>query len=129
MREVAPPPTASVRSARDEGNRVGLDVLADADTEGERVDFGGGRGAARHDLALARVFEAQIRSLHQQAADNFLEIEFIAIDRFRMEAHHAPVLLLAQELQHFRRIVRRDQDFREKLVNRAGKFHIPRRGW
>src|SRR3984893_425202 len=42
---------------RDESDRVRLDVLSDADTEGECAHFGVRGSALRHDLALARVLD------------------------------------------------------------------------
>ena len=50
-REVWPPPSASVRSARGEDDRVRLDVLHDAPGEVERAQLVGGRRALRHDAA------------------------------------------------------------------------------
>jgi len=46
IREVAPPPTANVRIVGDECDRVGLDMLADLDSERERAHLGVG-GARR----------------------------------------------------------------------------------
>ncbi len=55
-----------------------------------------------HDLALARIFDREVGRLHQQAAEHLLEIEFVAIDRLGMKAHHAAILFLAQKFQNSR---------------------------
>src|SRR5712692_953689 len=111
---------------RDESDRVRLDVLGDADTEGECSHLGVGGNALRHDLTLARILDTQIGGLHEEPTYDFLEIEFTAPHGLRMEPHHTPIPLLAQELEHTRTEVDTDKHLSEKLVDGARKFHIPR---
>src|SRR6266849_3179422 len=110
----------------DEGDRVRLDVLGDADTEGERAHLGVGGSAFRHDLTLARILDTQIGGLDQESAHNLLEVEFGAPYGLRMEPHQTPIPLLAQELEHTRTEIGPDKHLGEKLVDGARKFHVPR---
>jgi len=75
MREVAPPPTANVRSSVTNANRIRLDVLADLDAELHRAQFCFGRRAFGDDLGFARIFNREIGGLHQQSAKHALEVE------------------------------------------------------
>src|SRR6266849_495242 len=109
-----------------ESDRVRLDVLGDADTEGECSHLGVGGNAFRHDLTLTRILDTQIGGLHQESAHDLFEVEFGAPHGLRMEPHHTPIPLLAQELEHTRTEVDTDKHLGEKFVDSARKVHFPR---
>jgi hypothetical protein len=50
------------------------------------AQLGVARCASGDNLAGARIFDTQVRRLHQKATDDFLDIEFVALDGLGMEA-------------------------------------------
>ena len=48
------------------------------------------------------------------------------MDRLGMKAHHAAILLLAQEFEHAGLIVGSDQHLGEEFVDRARELQVPR---
>ena len=92
----------------DERDRVGLDMLADFDSECERAHLGVGGRPTRHDFACARIFDSKVRRLHQQSAEHLLDVELVAIHSLRIERHHSPIFLLAQKRDDVVRVRRTD---------------------
>ena len=125
-REVAPPPSASVRSGAREDHRVALDVLDHLPGEAQRAQLLLGGLARGHHRQGGDVLARDVRLLHQHAAEDAAPLGLAAVDSLGVHAQQPALLLAAQPLERVGREVRREQHLGEDLVHRARQRQIER---